>query len=350
MRSTRANPVNRRALGADKIAQLMRGFFLPTALIRPDAAPWDLRRIVTKARATAVSLSRANQRTLPIFTMETALILHGLPTWTDAPPLQSWRFDGRTIKDTRALPPVQILGRTVPSTTHHNLQGRRLGTGSVEVGGVLTVPLVEAAVDMARFAHPLPALAAVTNVLRHLSEFSRFSQGPARVRAEKVRRQMLDLLETVRGTRFYRRAKTIILAADPGLESMGEVYVWWQLHALTHASASAGQFVSQQHLYIHQREFFLDVSFPNQKCCIEFDGAAKIDSRSDAGRRFLSRQVALTNAGWSVFRVTSEDVRRPVAAAQKIGHQLLKWGIASGAPTGPLWRTEPQETFQFGRH
>lgn len=99
VRSTKTCPAAANRQRAAAQVQLRRGFFLNVGEIPRSMPPWDVRSGITKARAIATMLARRSSDTdaLPAaITMESALIMRGIWTWSSAPqhPLLADRHGG----------------------------------------------------------------------------------------------------------------------------------------------------------------------------------------------------------------------------------------------------------------
>ena len=144
------------------------------------AAPWEIWRIVNVARVHALEY-QTTQRI--VFTGNSALLLHGIPTWSANPNVEVWPSETRL----RVTPfrPVHHPRTTVPPA---KVVCRRVKPRSVSAIGTLEAEApIEAAVRLALNGEPVEAFCAVSMVIHAISHFDRFSLEESRERSNQVR-------------------------------------------------------------------------------------------------------------------------------------------------------------------
>lgn len=312
---------------------IRRGIYLPRSCIPPKAPRWQIRQMVTKARALSASLSRRGTPP-PVLTLEAALLLHGLNTWTNTSDI-CFRIDGNHgARRGSTLPPVRVDGVDVGVVGERQLLSAVPRPGVLQVAGGLTESLVTVAVDCARFLHPLPALVAVSSVLAQLSGFDRWHQERVRIRENEARKSMRAQLGLLVGRRGTRRAAFILEAADAGLQTPGEGFMWWLLHCMLPERHACG-LVTQLPVEVEGRRYFPDAGLPEHGILFEFDGFGKMP---ETEKEFLSRQRAIAWAGWTSIRVDQGQLSRPGELVAHLLRELRGCGIDAHHPRGPLWK------------
>lgn len=108
-----------------------------------------------------------------------------------------------------------------------------------------------------------------------------------------------------RGLRGVRRAHEALRRSDGLAESPQETRL--RLLLVDAGLSPVSQFVVR-----HGGRFLarVDLALPAARVALEYDGRA-VHDRSEAFRADRVRQNALVAAGWTVLRVTAEDLRRP---------------------------------------
>lgn len=318
--------------------RIRRGVYLRKAAIPETAAPWQIRRLVSQARVLSVALTRRGTPP-PIFSLESALAIHGLQTWTNSIDV-SYRVEGnKGSHETRTLRSVNAHGVAVSEVKERQLVSAMPQFQTVPINGVLTAPLGIVAVDCARYLHPLAAVVAVSSVLAHASEFDRWSLESSREKEARakdvIRRQMTCIV----GRRGSRQAAAVVDIADAGLQTPGEAYVWWLLQCML-PEAACDELVTQSPVELEGRMYFPDAALPGRKVSFEFDGFAKIPENE---REFLSRQRAFLGAGWIPIRVDQKQLDNLDVLIAYLLRELRGTGIAAHYPRGPLWKPLTRE-------
>jgi len=150
------------------------------------------------------------------------------------------------------------------------------------------------------------------------------------LRAGADRRVAASVLAEAAGRPGVRQARRILELADARSESVGESRLRWTLH-------SAGVEVPSLAVAVEtwRGTVWVDAGWPDLKVGIEFDGAVKYSGGEygDPRERLLTekrRHDALTEAGWTILRVTWDDLSDPgrlvariVGALAEAAHRRL---------------------------
>lgn len=339
------------------LVKVFRGYYIPEALLEPTAPPWVTQRALSQARILARidSLGTDNPGAA---TMESALIMWGLNTWAANPDVH-FRRPRNVGAPPRSLPSAKVLGRDFPHATAFEMTSeRRLPlpfsdenpTASLmhPIGGIHTVGLGEAALDLARSAHPLVAYFGVSNVLRHVARYNPWRLEESLARVALIRSTMLEGV-TSSPVRGLERSIAVLSAADPGVSSPGEALILWMLHDLLRADhSSEAQFESQYDVIANGNQYFLDVAFPQIGLGLEFDGLGKLRLEG-AETDFRRRHADLTRSGWTLRHYPSEDSGDPLALARTVARDLTSAGLKPQGLGGPLWEPIPKKLLIAGR-
>ena len=74
-------PLREQELRSNGYVRIRRGVYLPESLLPDNAPRWEIRRLVTQARALSISLTK---RTAPsVLSLESALSVRGISAWTN---------------------------------------------------------------------------------------------------------------------------------------------------------------------------------------------------------------------------------------------------------------------------
>ncbi len=240
-----------------------RGAYLPTG------AEATARRTAL-ARIVAVH----HRLTAPhVFSHDSAALLWGLPQWT--------------------LPDVvHVYQRNRPGVRRDLGVRRHIGTPAAAVTLAEDLPVTTlglTAVDCARAMTPRAALVVVDAALR----------------AGASRDELLQLLARDPAGRGSARARQVVVLGDAGAESPQESALRFLL-----LRAGLPQPQTQVRIDTHLGTFWADLGWEQWRVALEYDGRLKY-SDPDALVREKRRHDALVEAGWSVIRVTKEDLARP---------------------------------------
>ncbi|MCG2801988.1 MAG: endonuclease domain-containing protein [Cellulomonas sp.] len=215
------------------------------------------------------------------FSHQSAALVWGLPVWR-VPESTHLRQPGR---------PGSTRDRTVARHTGE-LDGQHLA----EVGALPVTDLALTAVDCARSSGPLEALVVADAALR----------------AGARREDMAALLEPLAGRSGVARARAVVAYADGGAESAPETATRFAL-LLAGLPAPATQVPVTTRLGV----FWADLGLPQWRLLIEYDGRVKY-LEPDSLVREKRRHDAIVEAGWTVLRLTKEDLRDPADIARRV--------------------------------
>lgn len=387
--SDRHSIVTRASSKKAHLVKIRRGIYLPLDLIPQNAPRWQVRRTVTQARALALSLAKDRDHP-PVLTLESALALHGLPTWINSSDIRYRRECSSTGRASQILSPVTIHGVEVCSVNESHIRSARFSNDHDDVNGVLLSPLWEIALDCARYLHPLAAVVGASSALHRLTSFDMHKQTGPRKRETSYKDDMLERI--CRAPRFRNsvRAKRIIEIADAGMATPGEGCLLWLLHCIvkdavtgelsehlgkhgpppttefghnsrrtrfqSEATALSGpvssgnsiEIFTQYEIIANGNQYFGDLAIPSHRIVIEFDGGEKIQDPS-ARYAFLKRQRDLMSVGWQVVRIDPTMLNRPRQLIEYLMRQLSALGVPVRYPQGPLWSPIPRELLDYRR-
>ena len=326
-------PVGRRELPALGYIRIRRGVYLPEAQLPSDAPRWEIRRAISQARALSVSVARRGTA-VPVLSLESALALHGLDTWTNTVDI-SYRIESNTGRRRLLnLEPIRAAGVDICAVTERQLMSTPPRSNTLRVSGVLTAALGVVALDCARYLHPLAATVAVSSVLRHASGFDPRNLARCRAMESKARDLIRRDLTAISGRRDCRQAAAVVNIADAGIQTPGEGYMWWLLHCML-PEKCLRDLVTQWPIVLEGRRYFPDAALPKKKVLFEFDGFGKIPENE---REFLTRQRAFLSAGWTPIRVDQGQLDHPSALIDYLMRELHGCGVAAHYPSGTLWK------------
>lgn len=278
--------------------KICRGWHLIPSSADNDRSPWQIRHLIHLAAVTATAKARP---TPPVFTRETALLLHGIPTLY---PHRTISLRSPTPTKMRSLPPVVHQGVRCEQRLRQVWSAQRLPP--IEVAGLLVDSLPETAVEIALTAPEEEAAIAVSGILRRLSAFDRFDLVGSRAREASARATMQRLLDTCGPTNGSRRALQILQSADAGCENPAEA----KLHHLL-LQLFPEPLVTQCEQWVGRNRYFIDMALPDRRLAFEFDGMAKLGTTTAeferAKREMWDRQRDLQDAGWQVVRVRWDE-------------------------------------------
>ena len=278
------------------------------------AHPWEIWRIVNVARLHAL-VYQTTQRL--VFTGNSSLLLHGIPTWSANPDVEVWPSDARL-----RLAPNRAVHHPHTTVPHSNIVCRAAKPRTVTCIEALEAESpIEAAVRLALNDEPLEAFVAACMVMHILSRFDRFSLEESRQRGEEVRHAMLEELARHTNHHGRQRADSIIRAADAGCDNVFEASVLWVIKSLY-----SGRVVTQCPIRIGDHTYFGDIVLPDLKVIVEPDGQAKFGDKEQEVRentgKWLRRQHDLVNAGWHVIRSCWQDTHDFAGFRTRLAPQL----------------------------
>lgn len=323
--------------------RIRRGVYVHEDLIPNTLPRWDRHRLLATARALALSKSLADHNQ-PVFTLEMGLALHGMGTFMNVPNVSYRRMNTGHRNVPVQTGVIRTRHDTVASVLEHELQSAPPMTDPVTVSGVLTLPPWAAALDCARYLHPLPALVAVSSFLRDATNFSCFDLKRSRSEASHVKARLQQALEHSAHSKFGNKAAQVIQLADPGVANPDEGQLLWTLGALLSGTKLFDDISTQHPVSIGGRQYFIDVALPSIKFAFEADGTGKVTEAAERSA-FLQRQQDLQAAGWSVVRISHSQFLRPEEVMRKIQQHLRNRQIFLPTPTVPLWQACPTALF-----
>ncbi len=343
-----------------ELLPLGRGRYLPVSFIPSKAPGWEVRRIVSKARAIA-AVADFGESNPGILTSDAALLSRGVPTLHSVPSIEFWRMSHKANRGVRHFPAVDLKGASqvhhVPAAVCKEFLGVPHVWGALDVEdrlfnslGVRVAGLEQAMLDLVRYSHPLLAFTNASAAFAAFTRFDKFDQVVSRRRAEHIRQRLLDSLEALTARRGNPRARALLRSIDPGTESPAEAVVLWAIKVLLRGNtARQALYSTQHHVFAGDNEYFLDVGFPYARFGIEFDGVAKMQEGESAQRRFLRRQADLTRDGWHVRRFTTSDYLDLTRLFRTLSQDLESRGVSVMAPGGALWRPVPRSMLDPAR-
>ncbi len=330
-------PLRERELQANGYLQIRRGVYLPELLLPDNAPRWEIRRLITQARALSISLTR--RTTPPILSLESALAVHGIASWTNSADV-TYRVESHLgQRKPIHLPAVSTRDIDVCSVMEQHMFSDPCRPGTVRVNGVLSAPLDVVAVDCARALHPMAAVVAVSSVLARVCNFDRWNQARCRENEAEVQKVLSSNIEAISGKPRSRQASAVVAIANAGIETPGEGYLWWLLHCMLPPDV-AKELVTQLPIALGSATYFPDGALPARRVCFEFDGFGKMKENE---RDFLIRQRALMRAGWKPIRVDQKQLDNPTALVQYLLTELHRNSVPAHAPCGTLWKPIPLE-------
>lgn len=190
-----------------------------------DARPWEIWQSINIARLHALDY-QSSQRL--VFTGNSALLLHGIPTWSTNSCVEAW--PSKSDFQLRPYPAVQHRHTVVPGVP---VICRHKAPQSIsQVDGLEAESPVEAVIRLTLNEQPRDAFVAACMVMHSLSGFDRFNLEDSREKCEHIRRDMLAELGRCPNHSGYLRAQALIKAADGGCDNVFEASVLWIIKSL----------------------------------------------------------------------------------------------------------------------
>lgn len=334
-----SEPLTPRAITENQLIKIRRGSYLSASSIPQNPSPRQVGNIVTIARALAVAHAM-DENSRPEFTLETALILHGLKPWASAPDLTYRRRGSNSRRSPLAMSPVECSGITVSGVTERQLVSPTGDDGAIRTGELWTASFAQIAIDCARYLHPMPAVVAASTVLRWLTLFSSNAEEPRGTNEARRREEMLHMVDGLEN-RGSHQARLVIEAADAGIKSPHHGYLLWLLHCMLQSNTGARvELVTQHEIKAFGRNYFADFAIPSCGVAIELD----IDNDGkQRGTEMIQRHRDMINAGWRIICVGREHLRFPETLIGYLAIELRRCGVRALRPYGGLWRPIPDE-------
>lgn len=206
------------------------------------------------------------------------------------------------------------------------------------------------ATDLLRYGHPLQALHNVSMLLRFLSSFDRRSLETSRSRGEIWRKEMSLVFRELKGARGIRKARAVLAAADPGLESPAESIVAWALKCIL---PNPSDLVTQYRVPKGDGWIYIDLALPKHKVGVEVSGYGKFGDTSGSARGvardFMARQRSLEENGWRILNITYEEAKHLKSLQITLEAAMDRFGIPTCVPDKPLWEPTTPELFSTER-
>lgn len=247
--------------------RLHRGAYVQLPFDPSSAKPWDIWKSIALARIIA-SVQQGDPTPLVVGT--SALLLHDIQGWIANPNVELYQPQRRT---SQLIPPFRCAAKPVPAVRRVYRRGPPITSERARVSGILTEHPYDALIRCAMHDDALQAFALGCSALRKWCDFSNFSQDVCRGRAEVIRQKILSRLERTKGGRGFARAQRILSAIDPGCSNPAEAALTWVVRSLCPYEVS-----TQYELSAGGRRFFADITIPQRKLIIEFDGIEKLGS------------------------------------------------------------------------
>ncbi|MEN5074268.1 hypothetical protein ABE437_10660 [Isoptericola cucumis] len=274
---SRRSVIERRARRGE-LVRVRRGRYVAPEPAAGGVAVQREQQVLALVAAVAQTL-----RTDYCFSHESAALVHGLSVYRLADEVhvsQSWKPKVRRDRDDRVRRhPVDVPPRDRTTTPT----------------GLPVTTLERTTVDCGRWLAGARALVVADSALR---------AGADRAVVDKI-------LHDAAGRPGIRQARLVVDLADARAESPGESLVRWSVH-------EAG--IDLPDLAVEVQTWrgtaWVDLGWPELRVGIEFDGAVKYSGgeHGDPRERLLAekrRHDALTEAGWTILRVTWDDLAHP---------------------------------------
>lgn len=326
-----------------KLAQIARGIYLNVTDLSPSVTPWELRGLVTIARAYAIKMMLGS-KVFTVFTGESGGVLLGLDTWWNNPNI-AYRADVRRRRK-RTLRAVTINGITVPAVSaYHVTGGMTLDPQKCRNRSGITVgsPALLVA-DTARREHPLQAFVLACSTLTALVGSNGRNTARLRAAAERIRSDWLLKASALAGGRACRIFRMVVQNMEASIDSPLESAALWSVRCLL-APRKRKEVTNQYLVRVPSgAHYFLDLAFPGVNAGLETDGQGKYGKSTDQifayAANHTNRHQEISDAGWTLRHVSSRQISDPKMV--NIIYQHLQFlGVfppnKEAKPTGPLY-------------
>lgn len=257
----------------------------------PDGPPWEAEEYLHLARAAAVHGRRGGACW---FSHQTAALLWGCAVIA-------------TPAAVHVTSTVRRHGRT--ATTERLVRDHWVrGVAAADVSDALALPVTSLERTPLDCATSLPGPHALV-------------VADSALRAGADRRSVDQLLAHSAGARGVRGARVVLQRADARAESPGESLVRWWV-------ADAGLPAPDLQVSVRTRLGWrwVDPGWPELRLALEFDGRVKYGSDGTTAARTVveekRRQEAIEEEGWSVLRVSWQDLARPDQVTARVARAL----------------------------
>ncbi len=334
------------------LVQIMRGAYLDVTDAPADTSRWLARRIVTIARAFALA-SQVNQASSLLFTGECAGMIRGIAVRSSTPDIL-YRLAGPR-KHKRRLPPVMLNGMKIPAVQALHVTGGMSVRPSefLQIGTLRLAASVVMIADSARREHREQAFVLACMTLTRETSFDKFAPTLALRKTQEIRVSWMERAKEIRGRRAYRVLVAVLLSMRTGIDSPLEAMVLWALTCLLPKHV-AEKLTNQQEVVTARGDlYFLDFALPARKFAWEADGRVKYGGGLQASEAYKSkhtnRHQDLMDAGWTIRRLTFDDVSGPDSLDRVHGH-LERMGLvpetSKPRPRGNLFQPRSSEYLQ----
>ena len=282
---------------------------------------WEALHQISLARCAAAILLSPSARCL---SHESAALLHGIPVRDHEP-------DVHLIMATSPRHASTVLPALAPGRTGIRIRRHRRRLPRTAITMVSGLPVTTALRTALDCALDLPAQESVCIVDGALRALVRPVQRGSRAERRRVHRDTAHLLDLLRraiddraGQPGTRRARAVVSIASPLAESPGESVLRWLVAALGLPMPQL-----QMGIEVDGWLWFPDLSWPDVRIYLEFDGELKYQDREDLWRE-KRRRDALAAAGWRCLHVTWADLRNPSHRGQRSSTSSpLRWCAVS---------------------
>lgn len=331
----------------DKLLRVMRGVYLrPVAGLKS----WEQQRVVSLARAIGALQRVPSARCL---THTSAALVQGIEMWSQEPDVYL-AVPSRPARAATPLPVFSYRAGRVPVEVDRPGDGDRevmlrrralaLEHGEIEVVGSVTVTTVlRTAFDCACDEPPHNALAIADSALRLWCEPDRRRPGDCSQRWAQARQVWDGLVARHPRRRGIAQARAVLTEATPWAESPGESLVRWIVLVL-----GLPRPVLQHRVDTRTRRRYIDLSWPELRIAIEYDGADKYQGMDDVLDEKY-RQDDIHAQGWTFLRITAKDLRHMRELADRILALFPVDVVANLQPVADLvgnglWGPAPEES------
>lgn len=272
----------------DDVVQARSNIFVPAA--REDGpAQQRVAEVLAHMRGVAERMTTAWW-----FSHASAALVWGCWTWRLAPEVHVTQLSNPSVRKADDPLLVRHWTRLLPPRDR------------AQIAGVPVTSLERTVIDCARLLREPQALVIADSALRLGAN----------------RSTMATILSESAGRRGVRRARLVMELADGRSESPGETLVRWIAHSYGLPAPEPAV-----HISARDRDYLVDLAWPELKLGIEFDGAVKYSGGvyGDPAERAAARdrrQANLEAAGWTILTVTWEDLAEPHVLARRLNAAL----------------------------
>ena len=337
-----------------RAVRIKRGFRASIPCTQADPPRWEVWEAIALARIAAV---KDSLEPTPVFVGSSALLLHGITGWVKNPDVV---IHTNAKRRTTGLPAVVLRGVRTPPIRVSCRRAPPLVEGpQPHSEGFLVESPEDALLRVVIGDEQLPAFVLACMALHAWTRFSASDQENARTREARIKARLVGILEALAPKRGTRRGSCILRAADAGCENPAEAALLWVV-----LTVSPFPVTTQHEIHVGGRTYFADIAIVDSKIIFEFDGLAKLGSSKAEieaeKRRWVLRDEALRDDGWSIIRVCWADfedftaLRRRIRRAFSGGRPLAPplyaqlWALPSEDCDGPDRRIHSSSPVSMG--